>query len=109
MSFFLDLAFIVTCGSVKKFGGLNKQTRKKCIKETMIYVVIVRIMMQWLLSEESCAYMTIFLFLLLYIYIYIYILTIMLIYCINGFERKVIIIQYVLWLKISKQYEFSIQ
>ena len=106
MSFFLGLAFIVTCGSVKKFGGLNKQTRKKCIKETMIYVVIVRIMMLWLLSElESCAYMTIFLFLLLYIYI----LTIMLIYCINGFERKVIIIQYVLWLKISKQYEFSIQ
>ena len=97
MSFFLGLAFIVTCGSVKKFGGLNKQTRKKCIKETMIYVVIVRIMMLWLLSElESCAYMTIFLFLLLYIYIYIYILTIMLIYCINGFERKVIIIQYVL-------------
>ena len=92
MSFFLGLAFIVTCGSVKKFGGLNKQTRKKCIKETMIYVVIVRIMMLWLLSEESCAYMTIFLFLLLYIYI----LTIMLIYCINGFERKVIIIQYVL-------------
>ena len=45
----------------------------------------------------------------LYIYIYIYILTIMLIYCINGFERKVIIIQYVLWLKISKQYEFCIQ
>ena len=41
--------------------------------------------------------------------LYIYILTIMLIYCINGFERKVIIIQYVLWLKISKQYEFSIQ